>query len=43
MKAKFIVSCLEQKNVTYHHGKIVNIYIAFEIFHITVGAMIILL
>ena len=31
MKAKFIESCLKQQNLTYNHGKIVNIYIVYEI------------
>ena len=31
IRVKFSGSCLEQDKVTYTHGKIVNIYIVYEI------------
>ena len=30
-RAKISVSCLKQDKITYTHGKIVNIYIVYEI------------
>ena len=30
-RAEFNVSCLKQGKITYDHGKIVNIYIVYEI------------
>ena len=31
IRVKFNGDCLKQEKITYHHGKIVNIYIVYEI------------
>ena len=31
IRVKFNRDCLKQKKITYHHGKLVNIYIVYEI------------
>ena len=30
-RVKFNGDCLKQDKITFHHGKIVNIYIAYEV------------
>ena len=30
-RVKFSTDCLKQEKITYYHGKIVNIYIVYEI------------
>ena len=35
LRLKFAASCLKQYKITYSHGKIVNIYIVYEITRIT--------
>ena len=37
MRVKFNGNCLKQDKITYTHGKVVNIYIVYEIFSYSSG------
>ena len=34
IRVKFTGNCLNQQNITYNHGKVVNIYLVYEIVYL---------
>ena len=39
-RVKFTGSCLKQSNISYNHGKVVNIYIVYELVALIVLSLI---